>query len=244
MKKLVAVSAALVVWAITASATAQTVDLSPFGTKGTFAIDAQGGVQLFDPFGRQLNGAPTQVGMTPFLGWSLRKETEPSDPTRNTNTNRQSAFYLNPGVDYFVIDNLSIGGEVLFALTGSSRTVHPRNGGADVSADGPSGTHFGLMPRVGYNIQLSNLFSIWPRAGFGFQTASFSGGGEADGSNTVWFAFADVPFLLHPVEHFFLGVGPGITFSLSNSVKRNGVSVDGPTLTDFRPLAFILGGYL
>ena len=237
MKKLVAVSAALVVGAISASASAQT-DLSPFGVKGTFAIDAQGGTTLFAP-----GGAATSVGMTPFLGWSFRHQTEPADPARNTQTTKENAFYLNPGVDYFIIDNLSIGGEVLFALTGTSITTHPRNGGGDVSADGPSGTYFGLMPRVGYNIPLSSLFSIWPRGGIGLQTASFSGGGTPDSSETVWFMFADVPFLLHPVEHFFIGAGPGVTFSLSHSVKSNGVSRDGDTLTDFRLLSAVMGGY-
>jgi hypothetical protein len=236
MKKLVAVSAALVVGAISASASAQT-DLSPFGVKGTFAIDAQGGTLLFEPAGA------TSIGMTPFLGWSFRHQTDPADPARNTQTTKQSVFYINPGVDYFVIDNLSIGGEVLFGLTGSSVTTHPRNGGPDVTADGPSGTYFGIMPRVGYNIPLSSLFSIWPRGGIGLQTASFSGGGAADSSNTVWFFFADVPFLLHPVEHFFIGAGPGVTFSLSHSVKQAGVSRDGDTLTDFRLLSFVMGGY-
>jgi hypothetical protein len=87
------------------------------------------------------------------------------------------------------------------------------------------------------------LFSIWPRGGIGFVSASFSGAGLPDRSDSMWFFFADVPFLVHPVEHFFIGAGPGVTFSLSHSVKNNNVSQDGDTLTSFRLLSAVIGGY-
>jgi hypothetical protein len=240
MKKLVAVSAALMVVALSASANAQT-DLSPFGVKGTFAIDAQGGTTLL------IGDDPQNFGLTPFLGWHFRhRTTEPANPGGNYQTRKDNIFYLNPGVDYFVIDNLSIGGEVLFALSGGARTDHFGNGTPDRTADTQSGTYFGLMPRVGYNIALSNLFSIWPRGGIGFQTVSYSGANAQDRSETAWFVFADVPFLLHPVEHFFIGAGPGVTFSLGHSYKEGGAtqkSRDGTTITDFRLLSFVMGGY-
>ncbi len=237
MKKILAVAVALASASVVAPAAAQT-DLSPFGTQGQLAISAQGGVRLFDA-----EGADTQVGLTPFLGWEFRKSTQPDlNNNGRYNSFKNSAFYINPGADYFVIDHLSIGGEVLFASTGFSTTRHAP--GAGDTTDTISGTHWGIMPRVGYDIPLSSLFSFWPRGGIGFQTSSFSGGGGADTSNTLWYFFIDAPFLVHPIEHFFIGAGPGVTVSLSHTVKNGNVSVDGNSYLDFRLLTAVIGGYL
>ena len=248
MKKIFASVAAVVVGAVALPASAQTVSaLNAFGAQGTFAIDAQGGVQLYAaPGGVGSGGFVRDYGLTPFVGWSFRKNSEQSNPTADTNTFRTSAFYLNPGVDYFVIDHLSIGGEVIFALTGDSVTTHNPRTGADTTRDAPdgSGVHLGIMPRVGYDIPLSAMFSIWPRGGIGWRHASFSGGGAADASLSSWIFFADVPFVFHPVEHFFIGVGPGVTFTLSASASSGGLSRDLPTYTEFRILSTTIGGYL
>lgn len=242
MKKIAAAAAAaVIVVAVAAPASAQN-ELNAFGAAGTLAIDAQGGTQLIvDPSSETF---PNTVGMTPFVGWSLRSNSQPRINNGPSTTYKTSVFYLNPGADYFVINHLSIGGEVLFAVSSRSFTAHPVNG-PDVTQDegNGNGTHWGFMPRVGYDIVLSSLFSFWPRGGFGFRTASFTGGGSPDLSLSSWFVYVDLPFLLHIADHFFIGVGPGVTATVSSSRKQGGVSVDGFTGTDWRLLSTTIGGY-
>lgn len=239
MKKILSGAVAVVLAAVAFDANAQTT----FGGAGQLAIDAQGGVQLYSyPWG--VPGADlNDYGMTPFVGWSFRKVSEPNINNGPHNDSKTSVFYLNPGADYFVIDHLSIGGEVLFAITGTSVTRHVPNG-ADRTDDGPGGTHFGFMPRIGYDIPIGSMFSIWPRGGIGWRHASFSGGGIADFSLSAWFFYADVPFMFHFAEHFFAGIGPGFTVTLASSVSGSNRSQDWNGYTDIRLLSTVLGGWI
>ena len=240
MKKILAGAVAVVVGAVALPASAQET-LNSFGATGQFAIDAQGATPLFVspvPGGGYGEG----YGLTPFIGWNLHKTSQP-DNNGNHDDDKTSIFYINPGVDYFVIDHLSIGGEVLFAITGSSVTHHRRNQ-PDVTNDGQGGTHFGILPRVGYDIPIGDKFSLWPRGGLGFIHSSYSGAGQPDISGTAWLFYADVYFCFHLVPNFFFGVGPGFTASVSSSQSVGGASGDGPGITDIRLLSFLIGWYL
>jgi hypothetical protein len=238
MKKILAGAVAVVVAAFALPAGAQET-LNQFGAAGQFAIDAQGG-EAFYSYPWRGNAS---YGLTPFIGWSFRNESEPDNGQPNRTDNKTSFFYINPGVDYFVIDHLSIGGEVVLGVLGTSVTNHIR-GQPDRTADGPGATLFGIMPRIGYDIPIGSMFSLWPRGGIGFSHISISGGGAPDASGTAWFFYADVPFMFHFVEHFFMGVGPGVTVTLSSSASQGGASGDGNKFTDFRLLSFVIGGYL
>jgi hypothetical protein len=252
MRKIFAGAVAVVIGAVALPASAQTAAGTTFGTQGQFAIDAQGGEAFFGyPWGVPVGGGAgggarpgfgQQYGLTPFIGWSFRNSSQP-DNGADHQDNKQSFFYINPGVDYFVIDHLSLGGEVVFGLLGTSTTFHVR-GQPDRSQDGPGATLFGIMPRVGYDIPIGSMFSLWPRGGIGFQHISVSGGGVPDSSATAWFFYADVYFMFHFVEHFFFGVGPGLTVSLSSSATVGGASGDNNKYTDIRLLSFVIGGYI
>ena len=104
--------------------------------------------------------------------------------------NGGSALDLAPAVDYFLAPQLSLGGQVEFAY-------ESHRGGGSESA-------FGLGPRVGYNIPLHPMFSLYPRAGLSFTHHSATG---QSGSNLLG-VFLLAPFLFHPVPHFFIGLGP------------------------------------
>ena len=138
---------------------------------------------------------------------------------------------LQPGADYFVIPNLSIGGLLLYEHLGSSE------GGTTSSSDS-----FGIGPRVGYNVRLSDSFSLWPRASFTFVTTSNSQGNQSFSNNTTEVGLF-VPVLFHPAQHFFLGVGPILSVELSDSNSQNGISVDGGKATTYG-IAFTLGGWV
>jgi hypothetical protein len=79
---------------------------------------------------------------------------------------------------------------------------------------------------VGYNFALSDLISIWPKAGFSY--ASTSGTvGRAVGDTIVSTSFSNsnlalnlfVPVMFHPVRHFFVGFGPFLDADLSGDAR-------------------------
>jgi hypothetical protein len=118
-------------------------------------------------------------------------------------TNDVTTISLAPAADYFIIDNLSIGGFIGFNYT--------KAGNAD-------GTRFAIGPRVGYNLALSNMLSVWPKLGLAY--AHSSAGYSVDNStisqsNNALALNMYVPFMIHPVTHLFLGLGPYLDTDLS-----------------------------
>jgi len=104
------------------------------------------------------------------------------------------SLHLVPSLDYFIQDHLSVGGLVGIDKDGGGSTIR-----------------FGA--RVGYDIPLGSLVSMWPRGGLEVSHSSPNMGSGA----TVTSVGIDVPFLFHFVPHFLLGVGPFISVPLSNS---------------------------
>lgn len=121
---------------------------------------------------------------------------------------------LAPAVDYFVIQNLSVGGSVSFVY-------------AAPPGDGHS-TSFGVGPRVGYNIPFSDLISFWPKAGLSINHTNVSTTAQATPatpatsvsvSNTALALNLFVPVMFHPAPHFFAGFGPFLDADLSGDNK-------------------------
>lgn len=105
-----------------------------------------------------------------------------------------TAFELQPALDYFVIPNLSLGGAVLLDI--------------NAPPGGPTRTIFGIAPDVGFEIALSDTWSIWPQLALPME---FPNNGGASVAINIF-----VPFLVHPVEHFFFGLGPGFEQGLTS----------------------------
>jgi hypothetical protein len=118
-----------------------------------------------------------------------------------------TTFKLRPALDYFVIANLSVGGAVEF----------------DFTSGNPDTTAFGIAPDVGYELALSDTWSFWPSASL---PMTFPSRGSATLALRIF-----APFLVHPAEHFFFGIGPGFEQGLTSS----------PTTHIFGD--FIIGGY-
>lgn len=119
---------------------------------------------------------------------------------------------LHPAVDYFFVNNISVGGFL----------------GIDYAKSGPSKTTtFGIGPRVGYNITFSERWSFWPKLGFSYTSSSLTtevAGVKVDtsGNHVAFNIFA--PVMLHPVKHFFLGFGPAIDTDLSGDAKQTTIA--------------------
>jgi hypothetical protein len=126
-----------------------------------------------------------------------------------------TSLILRPAVDYFVIDHLSVGGFL---------------GLAYVSTSAGSSTSFSVGPRVGYDIPVSRRFSIWPKAGLSIGHTSediddpdFED--DTGESNTSLQLNLFVPVMFHPVDHFFLGLGPALDQDLSGDNKATTIAV-------------------
>jgi hypothetical protein len=116
---------------------------------------------------------------------------------------------LRPAVDYFVANNISVGGFVGLDYTSTS---------------GAHSTTFAIGPRVGYNLAFSERFSFWPKLGFSYSTSSTTGDptptGETrdvSGGHLALNIFA--PVMFHPVQHFFLGFGPALDTDITGDGK-------------------------
>jgi hypothetical protein len=111
-------------------------------------------------------------------------------------------FALAPSVDVFIIKNLSIGATLGFSF--NQLDIGFGGGKSNV-------TTIFFMPRVGYNIPIINRFSFWPQVGIGIGIAA-TGGNGANTTEAMVPLDVFVPFCFHPIENFFMGVGPAIRF--------------------------------
>jgi hypothetical protein len=149
----------------------------------------------------------------------------------------ENVLLLSPEVDYFVINNLSIGGALLLGVV--------------IPGKGDSATIVGIGPTVGYNIWLSpGTLSLWPRATFTYESIGTSATVTTQNQTTeTTFTYSKasvglfVPLLIHPVKHFHFGIGPYVATDLSASVSSGGKSTDADKATVIGLRAEI-GGWL
>lgn len=191
---------------------ARAQDAGPaFGQKGEMAITwdqplVAGSIASVDPGLSTLRPQPMTLTPIGFQYFAV-----------SNNGGSFTAFSLAPAVDYFVIDNLSIGGQVLFGVVGSS----PPN-----NEPGSTTTLYGIAPQIGYNIAFSDSISFWPKLFFGFEGNSTSNNGGSGSSGTIG-VFA--PFLFHIATHFYAGIGPDFsTQAFVNQSNGAGQSVNNP----------------
>ena len=112
---------------------------------------------------------------------------------------------LAPAADYFIQENLSLGGFVTLDHTIIG------GGAADV-------TNLGIGVRAGYNIPVAENASIWPKVGFAIANRDVPGAtGGSTGGDTSAELSVDAPVLFHPANHFFVGFGPAVTFRIGGA---------------------------
>jgi hypothetical protein len=162
----------------------------------------------------------------------------------------QFSVLVEPGVDYFVNRAVSIGGHVLGSYSD----------GKGYDYFGPlietKETGYGGGARLGINVAIGNLLSIWPKVGFGIHhydttrsvrstPANFIGVGasQTEQSINAWWIDLYVPMLFHAASHYFVGMGPSIFADLN----RTATFVGGPPQTNKRTgfaLTLSTGGWL
>lgn|GEM_PF-684140 len=127
-----------------------------------------------------------------------------------------TSLTLRPAVDYFLVNNVSVGGFVGLDYTSTS---------------GAHATTFAIGPRAGYNLVFAERFSFWPKLGFSYSSSSTpadpavpgtSSSNNASGNHLALNAFA--PLMFHPVQHFFLGFGPALDTDLTGPSKQTTIA--------------------
>jgi hypothetical protein len=140
---------------------------------------------------------------------------------------------IGVGVDAFVARNFSLGVD-------AEATYGDSKGYGAASLVETTSTHFAGGVRFGVNVPLGRRLSWYPRATLGVnvdhastQTISVSGPGASPAppsstSNVGPWINLYAPLLIHPVPHFFVGVGPRLAHSFSS---LNGGPYDGSQTT-------------
>jgi hypothetical protein len=124
--------------------------------------------------------------------------------TRQHDTNRGSiSVTISPAADFFLIENLSLGA--------SAGAQHVRAGSA-------KSTRVSVGPRMGYNVELTHLFSFWPRIGVSY-SYSATHDAQINAQNHAIGLNAFAPLMMHPVEHFFIGFGPFVDADLNGATR-------------------------
>jgi hypothetical protein len=143
---------------------------------------------------------------------------------------------VEPGLDYFAADHLSIGVVVTYTYS-SAVGVGPT--GTSVRAD--HGV-YGIGGRLGVDLPLSPLFSVYPRALLTVGSDSWderAGSSQNALTDTFIAAHISAPLLLHAAPHFFVGAGPQLTHDLSRTFQ-SGASNLGTTIGG----SLLLGGWI
>ncbi len=97
------------------------------------------------------------------------------------------------GVDYFIIDGLSVGGHLGLGFFG---------------ADNNDGAYVALLPRVGYAFSISKTIDFWPRGGIGIIAGDYASDTAVIGLEAM--------FLANLKDYFALEFGPAIDIPLSD----------------------------
>jgi hypothetical protein len=170
--------------ACTGATIARSADAQAFGNRGDMAFSAERlmGVYFYD---EPPGGPGPQPSSSTHIGLGIAPIGASASP------------YLLPrlGFDYFVIDNLSIGGSLGFG---------------DFDPEGNNNATTGAMiaPRVGYALEFSKVIGFWPRGGFTYRNF---------GGNEEFALTLEAMFYAAPVEHFAITFGPLMDLGIAGS---------------------------
>lgn len=212
--------------------------------------------------------------LVPLFSYTRISETETQNNTTTTTATNLSAlsFLWGQGLsvhtvpraafDFKLPFGLTVGGSVALAFgLGGSSEVKTTQGGTTTTTerDAPKSTVFGLAPRAGYMLFLTDRIIFWPRGGFGLYSVStrsetLQGNNQVrvtrTAGDTVFSIDLDPQFAFVPFDNFFFNVGPLLNIPIAGSRKTE--VVNGPVTTsqsdDLSVLHFGisagLGGYL
>jgi hypothetical protein len=149
-----------------------------------------------------------------------------------------SSVAFSPGVDYFVVDRLSVGVEFQAAYSN-------QRGFDGTTLVTYADTNLNVAPRVGVDIPIGRWFSVYPRVRiyFGYEVQNEQDGISANDNTQNYIGLgAYVPLLMHVAPHLFIGFGPTVTHDLAHSVQYPQASLQNDETTFGAGLT--VGGWL
>lgn len=116
-----------------------------------------------------------------------------------------SGYWVSPGVDYFVVDGLSIGLQVGFQGTFS---------------DFPDLYSLFVAGRVGYALKLTDRVSFWPRLALEYDRTQYlttaAMAVDATAAEDDLYASIFAPVVVDLTPHVFVGFGPYVSRALTS----------------------------
>jgi hypothetical protein len=218
----------------------RTVTFLGFSAATLLATTAASAQQPAEAFGEQGQFIISADRLMPLFAYENNKRTGPGGTSDSTTVTSMALVTHGPdGVtvynvprfafDYTIWKHLTIGGSawVYFQLGNSNTHSEP---GMQTSEDQPKVTYWGLAPRVGWILHLSDLFAFWPRGGVSFNQTVTSippPVGNATETATQWALNLEPMFAITPVPHAAFTVGPVVDIPFAGSLSRsaNGITV-------------------
>jgi hypothetical protein len=240
IRKLSAVAAGVGALLVSSAAHAQAAP-SSFGNQGQFIFSAD---RLFPVFGYS-RGSLNEPGQPPA---GVNKVVDSEDQTAlgffwgatpafqgvGTAGVAIPNVYTVPrlGFDYTIIPNVTIGGDVTVFFTlggsGSSETYESNGNTQTTTGPEPKSTIFGIAPRAGYILHLTDLLSLWLRGGVSFYTATSKTSNTNNGQTTTnSFNFdqlgldLDPQLVITPIPHFGFTVGVTGDIPLTGGISES-----------------------
>jgi hypothetical protein len=181
-----------------------------FGQQGQFIIEGNRLFQFF-AFDDVSQGALEGIGGDVTSITTTTTSTTMSLLYGSNGNSTGDAFFTVPrvGFDYVLLPNITLGADliVLFSLGGHTTTETDTSNGSSnsVTTPNPGVTGFGIAPRGGYILPLTDMFSLWLRGGFSYYTATTKTSTESAAGVTTT-ASANV-------DQFALDLEPQIVFT-------------------------------
>lgn len=155
-----------------------------------------------------------------------------------------TSYAITPAFDFFVADHVAIG---IAPSVSSLSVVDARPDGSEVK-----GERFtvSIAPRVGVEIPLGKMLSLFPRVGLGvaYEDRMLSARGglpsvrptTTEWKSTATFVSLFAPLLVHAAPHFFVGWGPSLYHELGRKTDGTSVEITETTLGG----RLVVGGWL
>jgi hypothetical protein len=155
--------------------------------------------------------------LMPLLTYESVTLTDPNNSANSVNASSvsaalltngaQSTFYTLPrlGFDVVVTPNFTVGASA-WVYTNLSESATLKVAGASISQDRPKTTYWGVAPRVGYILPLTDYVAFWPRAGIEYHKENTNtvtvNGVTSGGAQVYQFAVdLDAALVFTPADH-------------------------------------------
>jgi hypothetical protein len=216
--------------------------------------------QEFGDVGESIVSADRLVPLLSWSHWSQDQapppgalsQTQSGDQTSfsilfGSTTDAKDVFYTVPrvGYDYVLAHHITVGGDMVLLFTTGSTTLETDRPGTSTTTttSSPGITGFGIAPRGGYILPLSDMFSLWLRGGLSFYTFNFSstvGDTKTTGGQEQWALDLEPEIVATLIPHvgFTGALDIDIPFGGSSSASTTAGGVTN-TFSAFSSVAYV-----